>query len=288
MTSKNNKKNTKRKNTSSTKKKKTVTKKEVKPVVEKVEPTIIKKETKQQDMFNILGEDKSNNYKKDKKVLLIVILIISLLLNISALCYFKINNKPKIKEVVKKEYKVPENIVFLGDSITDYYDLEKYYPDYNVVNSGIGGNITTDILENMEERVYRYNPSKVFLLIGINDLAHEIPKDEIISNIEEIVEKIKKNRPNAEVYVESIYPVNDSDDEKIEHDRLVNRNNEDVVEVNSEIEKYCKDNKVKYIDLYNELIDEDKNLKLEYTKEGLHISDEGYEFITKELKKYLK
>ena len=244
-----------------------------------------KKDTKSQDMFNILDEDNKNNYKKDNKRILIIILIISILLNISALCFIKLK-KPKIK--VKTEYKVPENIVFLGDSITDYYDLEKYYSEYNIVNSGISGNKTSDILENMEERVYRYNPSKIFLLIGINDLAYEIPKDEIVSNIEEIIKKIKKNRPNAELYVESIYPINDSDNEKINHQILVNRRNEDVIEVNSEIKKYCKEKKVKYIDLYSKLIDEDGNLKLDYTREGLHISDEGYEFLTKELKKYLK
>ena len=294
-TKKNTKKNTKIKSTNSTKNKKTVNKKEKNPIIRK-EKTLIKNEkiskndTKQEEMFNILDDEKKNILKKDRKKVLIILLVISLILNVCSACYFLINNKQKvkIKKVVKTEYKVPENIVFLGDSITDFYDLKKYYPEYNIVNSGISGNITTDILNNMEERVYRYNPSKVFLLIGINDLAREIPKDEIVSNIEKITKEIKENRPETEIYVESIYPINDSDDEKIYHPILVNRNNEDVVEVNTEIKKYCKENRIEYIDLYSELIDEDKNLKLEYTNEGLHISDEGYEFITKELKKYLK
>lgn len=45
-----------------------------------------------------------------------------------------------------------ESIVFLGDSITSRCDLNKYFPNYNVYNSGIAGNMTKDILDNMENR----------------------------------------------------------------------------------------------------------------------------------------
>ena len=38
-----------------------------------------------------------------------------------------------------------------------------------VVNSGVSGDKTNDILDNMEERIYRYNPSKVVILVGTND-----------------------------------------------------------------------------------------------------------------------
>ena len=51
---------------------------------------------------------------------------------------------------------------------------------------------------------------------------------------------------------------------------------------------YCSKNNITYIDIYNELRDEDGNLKLEYTKEGLHMSDDGYKIITKKLKKYVE
>ena len=50
----------------------------------------------------------------------------------------------------------------------------------------------------------------------------------------------------------------------------------------------AKDEKITYVDLYNKLIDDDGNLNISYTKDGLHISSEGYECITKELMKYIK
>ena len=49
-----------------------------------------------------------------------------------------------------------ENIVFVGDSIFDWYPTEKIFSDFPIVNSGIVGNKTTDILANMEERIYKY------------------------------------------------------------------------------------------------------------------------------------
>ena len=197
------------------------------------------------------------------------------------------HNKVRVETKTRKVVTVSPNYLFLGDSITDFYDLEKYFPDDPVVNSGINGDQTTDILEDMEERVYQYNPSKVFLLIGTNDLQHERSIDEIVDNIKKIVEGIKENRPEAEIYIESIYPINNTDAEKIDHDMVGRRTNEDIMTINEKLQQYCQENDVVYIDLYNELIDEDGNLKEEYTKEGLHMSDEGYEAITEKLKQYM-
>jgi lysophospholipase L1-like esterase len=132
----------------------------------------------------------------------------------------------------------------------------------------------------MNERVYKYNPSKVFLLIGTNDLEQEVSKVEIENNIEKIVKGIKENRPYAKIYVESIYPV--------EEENAGKRKNKDIKEINKNIEKMCKKEHVDYIDMYSKLKDDDDKLKEKYSKDGLHISNKGYEEITKEIKKYLK
>ena len=67
---------------------------------------------------------------------------------------------------------------------------------------------------------------------------------------------------------------------------IKNRNNKDIKEINKEIKKIAKKEKITYIDMYDELVDEDGDLSLDYTKEGLHLSDEGYEKVTFVLKKY--
>ena len=141
----------------------------------------------------------------------------------------------------------------------------------------------------MKARVYDYNPSKVVLLIGINDLCGDVSGEEVVKNIGEIVKLIKENRPYAKIYLESIYPINKTVDDKINgYVRDFSISNDDIVDINKKLESLAKDENITYIDMFNELVDSDGNLKLEYTEEGLHMSDDGYDKITEVLIKYIK
>ena len=196
------------------------------------------------------------------------------------------HNKVKIKTIktYKDRYIIPENIVFLGDSITYYYDLDKYYPDNNVVNSGISGNVSEDILSDMYNRVYKYNPSIVFLLIGTNQIPVGDSDEKIVDEIKKIVTEIHEKNPITKIYVESIYPVN----ENINKKAVQNRDNARISKLNTMIEESLKDiNYVKYINLYDKLASDNK-LNEEYSDDGLHLNDNGYEVVTSILKEYIK
>ena len=219
-----------------------------------------------------------------KSLVIVIIILVVCFLGFIIFHYTTFNHhKVKIVTKIKEVEKVPDNYLFLGDSITDFYDLDKYYKDLPVVNSGISGNTTDDILKDMKKRVYQYNPSKVFLLIGTNDLIRDKSNEEIVEGVEKIIKGIKENRPKAEIYLESIYPVN----YKLSPYMVKNRKNDDIKEINEKLEDYCEDNDITYIDMYDLLKDKDDNFNSKYTKDGLHPNDDGYEVITKELKKYL-
>lgn len=239
--------------------------------------------------------DLDNSYQKESKPkkgsikIILHLLLIILLLGITVLCtslYF-IYISPKVveKTVTKEVVVMDDNYLFLGDSITDFYDLDEYYEGLPVVNSGIDGNDTQDILDDMENRVYQYNPSKVFLLIGTNDIDHGDSLDSIVDNIEKILLEIRENRPYAELYLESIYPV-------MEGEKAVNsRTNEKIMTINDKLEEFCKKEQITYIDMFDLLVDsssEKVQINPKYTKDGLHLSDEGYDVVTNEVKKYLK
>lgn len=237
-------------------------------------------------------DEKLSTGKKSKGSFLItfICLIIVFLLGFT-LCFTIDFNRiinPKVNIIEKTKVVIDDNYLFLGDSITEQYDLDKYYDGLPAVNSGIGGDTTDDILDDMEKRVYQYNPSKVFLLIGTNDHSQEKSNEEIVNNIEKIIKLIKKNRPYCEIYLEAVYPVNDTDDDKIDHNSVNGRSNEDIKAINKKLKQLAKKYKITYIDMYSLLADEDDNLKLDYTREGLHISDEGYEKITEEIMKYIE
>lgn len=211
-------------------------------------------------------------------VIMFIIIIIMLILLLT-------KDNTNFTNPYEVKFDANDNFLFLGDSITELYPLEEYYDNLPVVNSGISGNKTTDILNDMKTRVYQYNPTKVFLLIGTNDLnsTDEDIVDVTFDNIKEIINEIKENRSNTTIYVESVYPVNSV----IENNVVTNRTNKKVKELNKKLSNYCDEEICEYINLYDDLIDEEGNLKTEYTEDGLHLNSLGYVVITRELLPYL-
>lgn len=194
----------------------------------------------------------------------------------------KTEEKPKEIEDYKKE-----NIVFYGDSITQMYLVEKFFPDYPVVNAGHSGYMTPRLLEEIEDNLLVYNPTKVFLLMGTNDLAYNnLNNEEIVENIKKIVDILRKDRKNVKIYIESIYPVKETKD--FDANVWHMRENSRIREINLMLKDLCNKEKLTYINMYDILKDEDGSIKEEYTIEGLHITQEGYKVITENLLKYIK
>lgn len=225
---------------------------------------------------------------KDYKSVIILLSLISFALFSVIGIFIYLHTKYEPKYIEKEKIVQDENIVFLGDSITWMYDLAKYYPNRKVINSGVDGEFTDGVLENMDSRVYKYNPSKVFILIGTNDIYKGKTIDEITENVDKIVKNIKKNRPYCQIYLESLYPINATNNEKIHMDMVKNRTNKFIKQINKKYKIIAKENNITYIDMYSKLLDDNGNLNIDYTKEGLHLVDEGYDVVTKEINKYLK
>ncbi len=237
-----------------------------------------KKVQKEKSRFQRFQSFMKPSFKKVTFLLLAVLLI--------TFIFFKQEPRFHFDDFLKKTFSekklISNNYVFLGDSITAGYPLEDYYEGLFVVNSGIGGYTTDDILDNLDRMVYRYNPSKIFLLIGTND--HNQGKDPkvIVDNIEKIIDKIHKKRPYSKIYVESIYPINDKDFDK------TGRNNDTINDMNKLIQKLCKKKSITYIDVHSHLLDKDKKLKKKYTYDGLHLNELGYVKVTNVILPYLE
>ena len=236
--------------------------------------------------------DDTNIKKKEKKSKtfpkFIIFVLVCIIFCLSFFVFLKVYNTKIIENEVEKVV-IDNNYLFLGDSITEYYDINNYYSGMPVVNSGKSGNTTKDILKDIDNRVYVYNPSKVFILIGTNDLIYDISMDDTINNVNKIINKIKKNRPFCEIYLESIYPINNSDDDKINHKMVTDkRTNKIIKKMNKRLKEVAENEKIVYIDVYSKLVDKDGNLDIDYTIDGLHLSKEGYKVVTNKLLKYVK
>lgn len=186
----------------------------------------------------------------------------------------------KNTEVVPKVEKVlDDNYLFVGDFYTDSFDFEEFQLDYHYVKVSDEGYTTEDILGSIKDKIYDYNPSILFIELGINDLKNDRSEDEIIDTLRDIIDSVKTNRAYASIYIESLYPINDKIDD-YDEDILDEVSNKDIVSLNKKIEKLAKQEKVHYIDLYSELKEGDV-LKEKYTDDGVHLNKDGYKRVFK-------
>ena len=127
-------------------------------------------------------------------------------------------NKYQLRESVLKrmlqiishqKYKGPAGTVFYGDSITEYFDLERFMPAIDhKYNCGIGGITSNMLLHFVDEGVLKYEPEQVFLMIGTNDLGNTLmlsPRD-IALNVKELIEIIHYNLPHCKIHLLSCIP----------------------------------------------------------------------------------
>ncbi|HHX80467.1 MAG TPA: lysophospholipase [Acholeplasmataceae bacterium] len=187
-----------------------------------------------------------------------------------------------------QDYLEKGKTVFLGDSLTEFFRIEEFFHQFNPYNRGIASDKTIGVLERLESNVIALKPSKVFLQIGTNDLnSKKQLRQNLLVNIKEILLRLKENLPNAQIYFISLYPVN----RKAKFFSIFfvgKRKNNDIAAINSEVEAFCNDNNFVYIDIYNNLLDENGNLNKKYTIEGLHLNFEGYCLIASLLFPYLE
>lgn len=165
-----------------------------------------------------------------------------------------------------------KEIVFLGNSITDGGEWIELFNNKRCKNRGISGDVTEGVLFRLDE-VTRSKPAKVFLLIGINDLARGISRDTVFANICKIAENIRSVSPKTKVYIQSIFPVNASFGKFEKH---VDKGGE-VIFINTELKKWCSENGTFYVDLYSHLVSPGTDLlNHEFTNDGLHLLGAGY------------
>ncbi|NOY38612.1 MAG: sialate O-acetylesterase [Chlorobi bacterium] len=165
----------------------------------------------------------------------------------------------------------PGEIVFLGNSITDGGEWAELFGNSKIVNRGISGDITPGVLYRLGE-VTRAKPSKVFLMIGVNDLARGVSPDSVVTNIRTIITNIRRDSPSTQIYLQSVLPVNPAFTIFKNH---VNKTGQ-IREVNARLKKLGSEKQVMYIDLFSSFSTADGYLNPDYSNDGLHLTGKGY------------
>ncbi len=230
-----------------------------------------------------------------KKIIIITAICVSLALIIAAILALFLRVIPEMErareereffEFLQQYYKdksasfAEENktlgevdVAFIGDSLTDGYDLKKYYPDMTVINRGIGGDTTHGVIARLDTSVIEPAPRVIVMMIGTNNLV------DMFTDYEDILAELKSRLPDTHVVLLSIPPASGD---------YVQRNGQIAIN-NVKIESLAEKYGYAYVDVFTPLFDFERDeLRAEYTTDGIHFTPLGYEVITAEVKPVLE
>ncbi len=160
------------------------------------------------------------------------------------------------------------DVAFLGDSLTDGYDLVAHYPQYAVANRGIGGETTFGLADRMQLSLYDLKPKVAVMLIGANNLST------MFENYEQILQGFRENLPNTEIILLSLTSM------CLEW----GKNNQLAAYNNVKIKLFAEKYDYAFVDLYSPLLDLNSGeLRAAYTTDGGHLTEEGYAVLTREI-----
>ena len=165
------------------------------------------------------------------------------------------------------------DVAFLGDSLTDGYDLKRYYPQYLTLNRGIGGDTTFGLEKRLKVSVYDLKPKVAVMLIGANNF------DTMFDNYENILKGLGENLPKTKVVLLSLTSMGGE----------WGKNNQKAAYNNVKIKLLAEKYGYEFVDLYSPLLNlETGEIYAEYTTDGGHLTPAGYEVFTNAVTPALK
>ena len=179
-------------------------------------------------------------------------------------------------EKLKAEPPEPGRVVFLGDSITDFWKLPTFFPGKPYVNRGISGQVTSQMLVRTYPDVIDLKPAVVTLLAGTNDIAHNngpTTAAMIEENVMAITELAKVH--GIKVVLCSVTPIADYGRAKMSEGRPP----ADILKINAWMKGYAAKVGAIYCDYFSALADENGMLKTGISMDGLHPNDAGYKLM---------
>jgi len=170
-------------------------------------------------------------------------------------------------------------IVFTGSSsIRGWKDINDYFPDYNILNTGFGGSQMSDLLYYSNQLILNFNPVQVFIYEGDNDLASGKTVKKVKSDAKNLIETIKAKLPDCQIVFISAKP-------SPARWHLM----ENYIKLNAAIAKLAGQQKdVEFVSIWEAMLDNNNYPRSEIFKsDSLHMNEEGYRLWAKEIEEYL-
>ena len=198
---------------------------------------------------------------------------------------FKIHYENRVR-AFREQNLVFRNVVLLGDSITEGFEVTRFFPGRRVLNRGIGADVIGNglpaddhrgVLRRLDCSIFDCAATDVFLMIGVNDLNSGRNVDTMEVGYREILRQIKERAPAVRVHVESVLPTRGASA----------KHNAPIKEFNRRLERMAREFGYHYLDLHSLFTDDAGELKAAYTNDGLHLTEPAYEVWHAEIEKTL-
>jgi lysophospholipase L1-like esterase len=175
-----------------------------------------------------------------------------------------------------------QRVVFMGDSITDGWKLDQYFPGRPYVNRGISGQTTPQMLLRFRPDVIDLKPKVVVILAGTNDISGNTGPTTLTTIEENLTSMVELAHANGiNVVLATVMPVSDYNKNAagVPIVRTVQRPPAQIAELNEWIKNFCTTRGLVYLDYFTTMADDKGLLKADIANDGLHPNAKGYALI---------
>jgi lysophospholipase L1-like esterase len=171
---------------------------------------------------------------------------------------------------------MPGGVVFVGDSITQEFQIHEFFPNQLMYNRGIGGDTTQGLLTRLEESVFGLKPKLVVLQMGTNDFpVLKLSPEQSLKNLQLVVQQILSVQSRIKIVLVSVYPI---------HEPTLNfkrkaedyRTNARIRVINAGLKEIAG---VHFVNVFDLLLDAQGQLNMNFSRDGLHLNAKGYEVV---------
>jgi len=166
-------------------------------------------------------------------------------------------------------------VVFYGDSITDSWRLNEYFPGRDFVNRGISGQITSQMLARFQSDVVALKPAAVLILAGTNDIARGVSPSTIQANFTMMADLADHH--GIKLAIASILPVSDyHKDRNPSFERTRQRPPQAINEMNAWLKRFCDQRGYPFVNYFDAMKNAEGLLTIDLADDGLHPNAKGY------------
>lgn len=189
---------------------------------------------------------------------------------------------------------VPVDLLFIGDSITEGFELQVYFKKFGmVINRGIGGEGVIDLIKRFKHDVVNLKPKVCFMCEGVNNIGYTFGQKKqagetitsefidqftlsLIPYYKQAIDMCREN--GIKLIIGSCLPLG-----------IIDERTDAIILLNKRIKELCKENNVEFVDTFSKLTESDGKTLIQCTNgDLLHLLGHGYNIYAETLMPYLE